>query len=193
MISRIKSERVNLSNYRQAAKAARAEGWGQVPRAKLMMLYLPWRRTMGPAATPLTLGLPWLSIPAISFLKAYLKPHMKVCEFGCGGSTIFFARRVREVVSIEHDQEWYAQVQKLLADQALHNVQMLLRAPETAAPFEPPELAFEPNSYRSTSPPYSTHIFYRYASAIDLFPDAHFDLVLVDGRARPSCLKHNAV
>lgn len=32
--------------------------------------------------------------------------------------------------------------------------------------------------------------FQRYASQIDKYPDQHFDLVIVDGRARPSCLMH---
>jgi predicted O-methyltransferase YrrM len=34
--------------------------------------------------------------------------------------------------------------------------------------------------------------FHRYASAIDAFPDGSFDVVLVDGRARPACIRHGA-
>ncbi|HLI94422.1 MAG TPA: hypothetical protein VKU83_12450, partial [Puia sp.] len=26
--------------------------------------------------------------------------------------------------------------------------------------------------------------------AIDVYPDSHFDVIIVDGRARPSCIKH---
>lgn len=32
--------------------------------------------------------------------------------------------------------------------------------------------------------------FKAYASAIDAYPDGHFDVVMVDGRARTSCLVH---
>jgi hypothetical protein len=31
-----------------------------------------------------------------------------------------------------------------------------------------------------------------YASLIDYYPDEYFDIVLVDGRSRPACIKHAA-
>src|SRR5258706_2236050 len=45
--------------------------------------------------TPLDLEIPWFSYGAIDFLDQYLKPHMKVCEYVSGGSTIFFGKRVK--------------------------------------------------------------------------------------------------
>jgi predicted O-methyltransferase YrrM len=32
---------------------------------------------------------------------------MSVFEYGCGASTLWWAAKVKEVISIEHDREWY--------------------------------------------------------------------------------------
>jgi len=50
----------------------------------------------------------------------------------------------------------------------------------------------EPDDYASTSAAFRGRRFRRYAAQIDDFPDGHFDVVLIDGRARPSCIKHAA-
>ena len=53
---------------------------------------------------------PWLTYPAIEFLAARVKPEWRVFEYGAGSSTLWWAKRVREVVSVEHDPEWFAKV-----------------------------------------------------------------------------------
>jgi len=58
-------------------------------------------------ASPLDLELPWFSYAAIDFLAERLSPDMQVCEYGSGGSTLFFARRARQVLSIEDNQKWF--------------------------------------------------------------------------------------
>jgi hypothetical protein len=55
---------------------------------------------------PVELELPWFAYSAIDFLETYLRPEMRVFEFGSGGSTLFFARRCRSVVSIEDNARW---------------------------------------------------------------------------------------
>src|SRR5579863_2439198 len=57
--------------------------------------------------TPADLELPWFSYAAIDFLKDYLQPDMSVCEYGSGGSTLFFSHRVKSVHSIEDNSEWF--------------------------------------------------------------------------------------
>src|SRR5580765_7923492 len=57
--------------------------------------------------TPLDLELPWFSYAAIDFLECFLESHMKVCEYGSGGSTVFFAQRVKSVFSIEDNTQWF--------------------------------------------------------------------------------------
>jgi hypothetical protein len=44
--------------------------------------------------------------------------------------------------------------------------------------------------YFSSIEVYKDCEFHGYASSIDSFPDSFFDLVAVDGRARPSCIYH---
>ena len=48
----------------------------------------------------------------------------------------------------------------------------------------------DPNLYLSDDVTFSECNFRKYVCQIDLFPDNIFDIVLVDGRARPSCIKH---
>lgn len=51
--------------------------------------------------------LPWITYPAIEFLTPRVDAGMSVFEYGCGASTLWWAGRVREVVSVEHDRVWY--------------------------------------------------------------------------------------
>src|SRR5579859_6931852 len=76
--------------------------------------------------TPLDLELPWFSYAAIDFLNQYLKPHMTVCEYGSGGSTLFFAQRVKSVFSIEDNPHWFEMVTRRLREKSLKNVQLKL-------------------------------------------------------------------
>ena len=48
----------------------------------------------------------------------------------------------------------------------------------------------DPAAYVSDDERYAGKTFRSYAQAIDAFPDRYFDLVVVDGRARPSCILH---
>ncbi len=48
-------------------------------------------------------GKPWLVFDAIHFLENWLKPGMRVFEYGSGVSTFFFAQRVAEVTNEERD------------------------------------------------------------------------------------------
>jgi hypothetical protein len=73
-------------------------------------------------ANPLTLGLPWISFAAIDFLEKYLKPNHIVAEFGGGGSTIFFARKTRRVLSIESNKYWAEKLEGRLWNLELINV-----------------------------------------------------------------------
>jgi hypothetical protein len=54
--------------------------------------------------------LPWITYPAIAFLERRVRPDVSVFEYGCGASTLWWARRVARVVSVEHDAEWARKV-----------------------------------------------------------------------------------
>jgi len=76
--------------------------------------------------SPLDLELPWFSYAAIDFLEDHLDPTMKVFEYGSGGSTLFFARRVASVVSVEDNPEWYNRVKERLAAEKISNAELRL-------------------------------------------------------------------
>ncbi len=54
--------------------------------------------------------LPWLTYPAIDFLRTRVRPTMKVFEYGSGQSTRWWARQVAMVHSVEDDAAWYRRV-----------------------------------------------------------------------------------
>ena len=71
--------------------------------------------------SPIDLELPWFSYGAIDFLEGFLRPEMRVFEFGSGGSTIFFARRCASVTGVEDDPGWAARVRQRAAQLGLTN------------------------------------------------------------------------
>lgn len=79
--------------------------------------------------SPLTLEVPWFSYAAIDFLEKILRPGLAVCEFGSGGSTLFFARRVKSVYSIEDNPKWFELVSRWLKEKGVPNVELRLLRP----------------------------------------------------------------
>ena len=143
----------------------------------------------GPKPDFLSEPKPWMCFPAIEQLERLLTRQSRVFEYGSGGSTIYFAQRAAEVVSIEHEPSWYQRVGAELERQQLTNVRYQLIEPVADAGFDASRIA-DPSAYVSDDPDYTGKTFRSYAQAIDNFPDRYFDLVVVDGRARPSCISH---
>ncbi len=50
--------------------------------------------------------IPWFTYSAIEFISDRLNKKMSVFEFGSGNSTLFFAKRVGQITSVEHNKEW---------------------------------------------------------------------------------------
>ena len=50
---------------------------------------------------------PWLHPNAIEYLESILKSDMQVMEFGGGGSTLWFADKVKQVITCEPDHNWF--------------------------------------------------------------------------------------
>lgn len=153
-----------------------------IRRPTMLGYYKPWQRSLLAGASPLGDKSPWMAYGAINWLETYLKTEMQIFEWGSGGSTLFFASRVQSVVSVEHDPLWHATVAEQLLNHKIDNVSSVLCPPERTDPL--------PEIYTSTDEKYSGLSFLRYAEAIDPYPDDSFDLVVVDGRARPGCMKH---
>src|SRR2546430_9982143 len=105
--------RSNLGQYCAGAYAVRREAWGRLSFWELMRSYPRWRRNLRQNGNPLDGDSPWMTFAAIRFLDRLLTKEMRVFEYGSGGSSLFFSRRVREVVSVEHDGAWENREQEL--------------------------------------------------------------------------------
>lgn len=68
--------------------------------------------------------LPWLTDQAIDFLEKYLEENKdaRILEFGSGGSTLWFAKKTKNLTSIEHNVNWYKKVKQELENQNLNHV-----------------------------------------------------------------------
>ena len=104
---------------------------------------------------------PLLAPKASQFLEEILSERIdtRVLEFGSGTSTVWLSKRTHNLVSIEHNRDWYDNVKNFLEkDESCHSVDLkLLPTP--------------------------------YHSVCDEFPDEHFDVIIVDGRDRIKCLE----
>jgi len=67
--------------------------------------------------------IPWMNYPTIRFLEERLTNKLSIFEYGSGFSTLFFASRVKNVTSVEHDYEWY----NLIKSRMPNNVNLLFK------------------------------------------------------------------
>ncbi|HEY83015.1 MAG TPA: class I SAM-dependent methyltransferase [Dehalococcoidia bacterium] len=144
-----------------------------------------WLRSLLPWHTPLSDEAPWIPFKARKWLESYLKPDMTVFEYGSGGSTIFLAQRAKELISIEHDKEWYNLVSSALRKKGISNCKYFLHEPEKIFGETP---SYGCQSYTSTR--MKGFSLMNYVKSIERYQDGSFDLVIVDGRARASCVFH---
>ena len=133
--------------------------------------------------------MPWMAFEVIDYLKTITRKDMSVFEYGSGGSTLFWASRVRELVSVEHDRKWFDKMKTELAEQGLTNVKYILSEADTEPDFVSKNIAV-PADYISSDPSFKGKSFKNYATQIDSYANNYFDIVIVDGRARPSCIQH---
>lgn len=62
--------------------------------------------------------LPWYTYSAIHFLSGRLQPWMRVFEYGCGNSTLWYAQRVASVESVDNSKEWAEKINAQAPDNA---------------------------------------------------------------------------
>lgn len=109
---------------------------------------------------------PWLTKSANAILQSRLQNHFVGLEFGSGRSTLWFARRVRHLTSIEHDPVWFQKVSGMLAANRIANVSHLLI-----------EVDQSEQEAATTG----------YVRVLDDFAAKSLDFVLVDGVYRAAC------
>ena len=109
---------------------------------------------------------PWLTQQANAILSSWLRKTDVGLEWGSGRSTIWFAKRVAHLTSVEHDPIWYEKVKKELANANITNTKVYCYK----TPLKDEEI--ENNLY---------------VKIADNFPDNSLDFVLVDGIFRSEC------
>jgi tRNA G46 methylase TrmB len=132
---------------------------------------------------PLDYDQPWIVFRAKEFLDSILKNDMTVWEYGSGSSTLYFARRIKQIHSVENDEEWFAHLNARIEADRVKNVHyMLIEAEKISTETLP--------MYISRSVINEKKDFKNYASSIDAIPDSSLDIALIDGRARSACIAH---
>jgi len=173
----------NIAAY--STKIARTEG----QRKHL----IPWLRSLR-ANYLLDEPSPWFSFDAIDYVRGFIARErgqartLRVFEYGSGGSTLFWQSHGLKCVSIEHDPQWFSFVHERLNPSLVDHRLILPEPSEATADADPAD----PRTYASADAKSHGYSFRRYAQSIDEFPDAHFDIVVVDGRSRPACVMHGA-
>jgi hypothetical protein len=111
---------------------------------------------------------PWLTPQAIGLLEDWLKPNDVGLEWGSGRSTIWFAKRVRSLTSIESDNEWFTKVKGLLQENGLDNV----------------TYHYAPVGNEDRNGASADHLYVRLGREL---PESSQDFILVDGELRDFC------
>lgn len=101
--------------------------------------------------------IPWYSYPCIDFLKFRRFDDKRVLEFGGGNSTLWWASRCKEVVTLEGNKEWFERIK----DKMPGNVDLRYV----------PEISRESNAAEV-------------AIALQSHAPASFDVVVIDGLYR---------
>lgn len=112
---------------------------------------------------------PWLTLKAVDFIASILHKECLGLEYGSGRSTVWFAARVKHLVSIEHNPDWYALVTDKIQHLGLKNV----------------EYHFYPKPAESSN--FQGLLSSNYVLASESLKPNSLDFVLVDGIVRPAC------
>jgi len=107
---------------------------------------------------------------AVAFFEEIVRPDFRAIEFGSGKSTVWLARHCASVVSVENDREWFDAVGRKLRELGWAGVERYLVEHDQADKK-------------------MMHKSKEYVGVLADYPDDHFDLVYVDGAARPWCIR----
>ncbi|MBL7921780.1 MAG: hypothetical protein JNJ40_15810 [Bacteroidia bacterium] len=151
--------------------------------------FFRWKKSLEPGATSVRDEQPWITFQAIDFLNKNLKSTDKVFEYGGGGSTLFFAKRVAEIITVEHNEEWFKILSDTIKQKNIKSWKGNFVLPEKGDLFTPPDFA-NPDHYSADDVPSYGFNYKAYVSVIDQYPDIYFDCIIIDGRSRPACIKH---
>ncbi len=175
--------KVDVFDYIRSARTGPTRTVGIEQVWNLFRFYRAWRASLTADASPVKDMSPWMTFAAIEYLDKFLDENKTVYEYGCGGSSLFFARRSKKVISVEHDPIWAKTVEEEMKKAGYENWEHRV--------VEPTRFSGKCGSgYLSKAKAAEDMSFEGYAKAIDAYPDRSFDVVVIDGRARVGCAKH---
>jgi len=112
---------------------------------------------------------PWYSKPFLDFLKTLETSNWDVFEYGAGFSTLWYAVNCKSITSVENDQSWSTGVSSYIKSVGLDNANVM---------YEPGG----PNIFEEGEN--SSYVMSIYKT------DQLYDVVVVDGVHRNTCVKH---
>lgn len=175
--------------YLSAYNKLRKKSKSKIGLLASLRYYFSWYESLKKNRSPLADKVAWVVYSSLPFIKSILKSEMIVFEYGSGGSSLFFAERVRRVISIEHDEKWLNMVNRTMESNNLKNWKGHLVLPQMIDKNNKLDYS-NPTHYLSHWQEYSHFIFKNYATYINQYEDLLFDIIMIDGRARPSCFIH---
>lgn len=131
---------------------------------------------------------PWIVFDAIGFLDRYDLAGKCVFEYGSGGSTLFWLNKGMTCVSVEHERLWYEKMRAFVPGSPYIDYRLVEPEPDNVAGARDPS---DPDLYISREYQVKRVHYRTYVTQIDEFADCSFDVILIDGRARPSCIRHS--
>ncbi len=72
----------------------------------------------GTPVNALSQPIPWLTYSFLNFIDKKLNKQISVFEYGSGNSTLYFSQRTKNVISVEHDEEWFKFISNKKPDNA---------------------------------------------------------------------------
>lgn len=133
---------------------------------------------------------PWFTYPASRFLARIVRQDWKVFEYGAGASSVWWAARVDEVASVEHNVEWVERVRAMAPSATIatapEGAPVLAEGADDIGAFFDlglHEILTQDEGHNQRS---GLHWrpFAGYASQIAAYPKGSFDVIVVDGMAR---------
>jgi hypothetical protein len=164
---------------------------GNLSVLKTIRHYPAWKRSLAANRSTILDEQPWVTFDATMLMENIVKEGFRVFEYGGGGSTLFFLKKKATVITVEHNRDWFNDLQQIISRKYNTGWKGELITAEPVADSSQLDIS-NPDHYYSDDIGFRNAIFKNYVSYIDQFPDHSFDIVMIDGRARTSCIKHAA-
>ena len=121
---------------------------------------------------------PLFSKEAIDYIDSNINKSHTIFEYGSGYSTLYLSTLCSKIISIEHNDFWFKTIYKEIVQNKFMNIDLN---------FIPPDSTQDCNFLSQRL----GKSFKKYVTKILDYPNNNFDLIIIDGRARPSCLKYS--